>query len=174
MVAYAGCLKDWPSHCNSAYNRYFYELANSSGTNFSAFSAVSLLVALSISLIANSQLTWSPRTFYPHSIFIFFVEFTSFCNCDFFSSEKSTEKGSRRTVGKNTNIFYNFGIRVFHDHCHRFSDEKFIKNIPIFLSIVVFEWKNVIHWFFFKRHCSLTECLRAKLNKCLKILHFIQ
>ncbi|XP_025986676.1 alkaline phosphatase 4 isoform X2 [Solenopsis invicta] len=25
-VAYAACLKDWPSHCDSAYHRYFYDV----------------------------------------------------------------------------------------------------------------------------------------------------
>ncbi|XP_076237776.1 alkaline phosphatase 4 isoform X2 [Calliopsis andreniformis] len=29
VVAYAACFKDWPSHCDNAYNRYFYELSNS-------------------------------------------------------------------------------------------------------------------------------------------------
>ncbi|XP_043282455.1 alkaline phosphatase 4-like isoform X2 [Venturia canescens] len=62
VIAYAGCFKDWPSHCNSPYNRYFYELTNSSGTNYSVFSLyLSLLaaagVASSIALIANSRLT---------------------------------------------------------------------------------------------------------------------
>ncbi|XP_011870247.1 PREDICTED: alkaline phosphatase 4-like isoform X1 [Vollenhovia emeryi] len=29
-VAYAACLKDWPSHCDSAYHRYFYEVNTAS------------------------------------------------------------------------------------------------------------------------------------------------
>lgn len=29
VVAYAACFKNWPSHCDQAYNRYFYELSNS-------------------------------------------------------------------------------------------------------------------------------------------------
>ncbi|KAK0087435.1 hypothetical protein PV325_000991 [Microctonus aethiopoides] len=32
VMAYAGCLKDWPSHCDHAYNKYFYELSGSSST----------------------------------------------------------------------------------------------------------------------------------------------
>ncbi|XP_017879385.1 alkaline phosphatase 4-like [Ceratina calcarata] len=29
VVAYAACFKNWPSHCDSAYGRYYYELSNS-------------------------------------------------------------------------------------------------------------------------------------------------
>lgn len=31
VIAYAACFKDWPSHCDSAYSRYFYELSNTRG-----------------------------------------------------------------------------------------------------------------------------------------------
>nr|ACI00855.1 alkaline phosphatase [Pteromalus puparum] len=41
VVAYAACFKDWPSHCDQAYNRYFYEVShklhNSAGTTTPAF-----------------------------------------------------------------------------------------------------------------------------------------
>ncbi|XP_015608485.1 alkaline phosphatase 4 [Cephus cinctus] len=28
VIAYAACLKNWPSHCDKAYHRYFYELSS--------------------------------------------------------------------------------------------------------------------------------------------------
>ncbi|KAL6259277.1 hypothetical protein P5V15_009195 [Pogonomyrmex californicus] len=47
-VAYAACFKDWPSHCDSAYHRYFYEVnlapqngkTNSAGRNVISLAAV--------------------------------------------------------------------------------------------------------------------------------------
>ncbi|XP_076176953.1 alkaline phosphatase 4-like [Ptiloglossa arizonensis] len=47
VVAYAACFKDWPSHCNNAYSRYFYEVANSvnPSTN-SPFLLLSTIVVL--------------------------------------------------------------------------------------------------------------------------------
>ncbi|XP_015126542.1 alkaline phosphatase 4 isoform X1 [Diachasma alloeum] len=48
-VAYASCLKDWPSHCDRAYNRFFYEVANSSRSIFSApVSTVILTIFLAV------------------------------------------------------------------------------------------------------------------------------
>ncbi|XP_051163905.1 alkaline phosphatase 4-like [Leptopilina boulardi] len=41
-VAYAACFKDWPSHCDEAYNRYYYETTKSTG--FQMTSNVILLV----------------------------------------------------------------------------------------------------------------------------------
>ncbi|XP_029034185.1 alkaline phosphatase 4-like [Osmia bicornis bicornis] len=29
VIAYAACFKDWPSHCDNTYDRYFYKLTNS-------------------------------------------------------------------------------------------------------------------------------------------------
>ncbi|XP_017758149.1 PREDICTED: alkaline phosphatase 4-like isoform X2 [Eufriesea mexicana] len=51
VVAYAACFKDWPSHCNNAYNRFFYKLTNSVNrtTNsplLSLFTFVLLLIVL--------------------------------------------------------------------------------------------------------------------------------
>lgn len=44
-IAYAGCLKDWPSHCDRAYNRYFYELSGASLTTGSLSSLVITLLS---------------------------------------------------------------------------------------------------------------------------------
>ncbi|XP_047364941.1 alkaline phosphatase 4 isoform X1 [Vespa velutina] len=38
VIAYAACFKDWPSHCDSAYSRYFYELSNTRGRSTAASS----------------------------------------------------------------------------------------------------------------------------------------
>lgn len=35
-VAYAACFKDWPSHCDYAYHRYFYEFNNAQGNRFNS------------------------------------------------------------------------------------------------------------------------------------------
>lgn len=35
-VAYAACFKDWPSHCDNAYHRYFYEVNNAPGNRFNS------------------------------------------------------------------------------------------------------------------------------------------
>ncbi|XP_018374762.1 PREDICTED: alkaline phosphatase 4 [Trachymyrmex cornetzi] len=47
-VAYAACFKDWPSHCDNAYHRYFYDInmlssnikKNSSGQNTVSFAVI--------------------------------------------------------------------------------------------------------------------------------------
>ncbi|XP_072756931.1 alkaline phosphatase 4 isoform X2 [Anoplolepis gracilipes] len=47
-VAYAACFKDWPSHCDNAYHRYFYDVnktptnnkLNSAGQNTISFTAL--------------------------------------------------------------------------------------------------------------------------------------
>jgi len=47
-VAYAACLKDWPSHCDNAYHRYFYDVnltppnnkKNSAGQNIASFAVI--------------------------------------------------------------------------------------------------------------------------------------
>lgn len=35
VIAYAACFKNWPSHCDSAYSRYFYELSSMKGRSSS-------------------------------------------------------------------------------------------------------------------------------------------
>ncbi|KZC12519.1 Alkaline phosphatase 4 [Dufourea novaeangliae] len=42
VIAYAACFNNWPSHCDDAYNRYFYELSNF-GTTVTNSSLLSLL-----------------------------------------------------------------------------------------------------------------------------------
>lgn len=52
VVAYAACFKDWPSHCDNVYNRYFYQLTNSVNRNTDS-SIVSLLMLLLLSTLVN-------------------------------------------------------------------------------------------------------------------------
>ena len=52
VVAYAACFKDWPSHCDKAYNRYFYELTNSVNRS-PASPLLSLLLFASLFLITH-------------------------------------------------------------------------------------------------------------------------
>ncbi|XP_076620217.1 alkaline phosphatase 4 isoform X2 [Colletes latitarsis] len=51
VVAYAACFKDWPSHCDNAYSRYYYELANS--VNPVTSSPILLLSTIVVLLIAK-------------------------------------------------------------------------------------------------------------------------
>ncbi|CAL7937305.1 unnamed protein product [Xylocopa violacea] len=54
VVAYAACFKDWPSHCDNAYNRYFYELTNSVNRTASSSPLYSSLFAfLAILIVLN-------------------------------------------------------------------------------------------------------------------------
>ncbi|XP_054000166.1 alkaline phosphatase 4 [Hylaeus anthracinus] len=49
VVAYAACFKNWPSHCDNAYNRYYYELSNSvDPTTSSPFLLLASVAALLI------------------------------------------------------------------------------------------------------------------------------
>ncbi|XP_033219362.1 alkaline phosphatase 4-like [Belonocnema kinseyi] len=48
-VAYAACLKDWPSHCDEAYSRYYYEIAQSSGITASSNTILVIFSTLLIS-----------------------------------------------------------------------------------------------------------------------------
>ncbi|XP_076676365.1 alkaline phosphatase 4-like [Andrena cerasifolii] len=52
VVAYAACFKDWPSHCDKAYNRYFYELTNSVNRS-PASPLLSLLLFASLFLLTH-------------------------------------------------------------------------------------------------------------------------
>ncbi|KAL2738701.1 alkaline phosphatase 4 isoform X1 [Vespula squamosa] len=36
VIAYAACFKDWPSHCDNAYSRFFYELSKTKGRSAAA------------------------------------------------------------------------------------------------------------------------------------------
>jgi len=53
-VAYAACFKDWPSHCDNAYNRYFYGINkipqsnkfNSARQNTISFTAMIFLLTI--------------------------------------------------------------------------------------------------------------------------------
>lgn len=55
-VAYAACLKDWPSHCDSAYHRYFYDVnmasqnskINSAGQNTVSFAIIITFLFMAI------------------------------------------------------------------------------------------------------------------------------
>ncbi|XP_043508134.1 alkaline phosphatase 4-like isoform X2 [Frieseomelitta varia] len=50
VVAYAACFKNWPSHCDQAYNRYFYELSNSVNCATNSLT-VSLLMFVLLSIV---------------------------------------------------------------------------------------------------------------------------
>ncbi|XP_001603241.1 alkaline phosphatase 4 [Nasonia vitripennis] len=50
VVAYAACFKDWPSHCDQAYNRYFYEV--SQRIHNSAATTTPALVLMFLGLMA--------------------------------------------------------------------------------------------------------------------------
>ncbi|XP_044016281.1 alkaline phosphatase 4-like [Aphidius gifuensis] len=49
-IAYASCLKDWPSHCDRAYNRFFYELSGAETSCKSSFTYFVLLISLLVVL----------------------------------------------------------------------------------------------------------------------------
>ncbi|XP_012280687.1 alkaline phosphatase 4 [Orussus abietinus] len=44
VMAYAACMKNWPSHCDKAYNRYFYEFADSGGLAVSSWLNIVVLL----------------------------------------------------------------------------------------------------------------------------------
>jgi alkaline phosphatase len=48
VIAYAACFKDWPSHCDRAYNRYFYEVSAQSRNTADAATASVALSALGL------------------------------------------------------------------------------------------------------------------------------
>ncbi|KAG8038873.1 hypothetical protein G9C98_003180 [Cotesia typhae] len=48
VVAYAACLKDWPSHCNDQYKKYYYETSNAS---LSTVSLSSLILATTVLIL---------------------------------------------------------------------------------------------------------------------------
>ncbi|KAM0735547.1 Alkaline phosphatase 4 [Formica fusca] len=50
-VAYAACFKDWPSHCDNAYHRYFYDVNAPSKLNSAAQNTISFIVPMVFSLI---------------------------------------------------------------------------------------------------------------------------
>lgn len=56
VIAYASCFKYWPSHCDQAYNRYFYELANPRGGSENAASPLAVL-SLSLFFLLTAVLT---------------------------------------------------------------------------------------------------------------------
>ncbi|XP_066598048.1 alkaline phosphatase-like [Prorops nasuta] len=52
VIAYAACFKDWPSHCDSAYNRYFYELSHSAGSNaISHTTLITILITFFVTIL---------------------------------------------------------------------------------------------------------------------------
>lgn len=57
VMAYAGCLKDWPSHCDRAYNRYFYELTRSGAGVTTVSHSFAILMALFIYIFATLRFT---------------------------------------------------------------------------------------------------------------------
>ncbi|KAJ8687410.1 hypothetical protein QAD02_023204 [Eretmocerus hayati] len=51
VIAYAACLKDWPSHCDQEYNRYFYDV--SKGQNSATTSLPTLILLTVVTLCAR-------------------------------------------------------------------------------------------------------------------------
>lgn len=49
-VAYAACFKDWPSHCEEPYNRYYYDLTNAATAGSLALPV--MLASLALTLLA--------------------------------------------------------------------------------------------------------------------------
>ncbi|KAL2731473.1 alkaline phosphatase 4 isoform X1 [Vespula maculifrons] len=54
VIAYAACFKDWPSHCDSAYSRYFYELSNTRGRSTAASSFASTYTIFTILILMST------------------------------------------------------------------------------------------------------------------------
>lgn len=51
VIAYAACFKDWPSHCDSAYSRYFYELSHRRGRSSASNVAPTYTVITILTLV---------------------------------------------------------------------------------------------------------------------------